>query len=131
MTEADPVGVGFPMLDITEQPGNVLELRMSGTLRGRDYDALTPRVEDAISHHDHVNVVCAFDDVHRVTPSAAWQDTKMVKHLGHFGRVAIVGDKRRARAIAWASKLVAKRARHFPSARRTEALLWARDPPSR
>lgn len=118
------------MMEVVPQPGNVLEVRLQGVVHGRDYAALRRQMDALVGRAHHANLVVELDGVKAVTPGAAWQDVRMARQVRHLDRVALVG-RGWWRAAAWALKPFVGHARHFPSAKRTEALLWARDPPPR
>jgi len=72
-----------------------VELDVSGKLTRRDYDALLPRIEQAIDEHDgKLRMLIELHDFHGWTPTAFVDDLRFdVRHHDDFDRIAIVGEK--------------------------------------
>lgn len=108
--------------------GNVLGLRINGTLTGDDYAGVVPTIERLIGEHDKVRMLVRFDQLTGVEPEAVWEDFKLGRHIRDFGRMAIVADREWIRRFAGMMSAVAPMpVRHFPLADEDAAWRWLRE----
>jgi len=77
-------------------PKNVVAIEAISTIDDDDYkNVLIPNVETAMKENDKVNILYhAGKQFTGFTMSAMWDDFLLgAKHIGHWGKVAIVTDK--------------------------------------
>ncbi|WP_323781286.1 STAS/SEC14 domain-containing protein [Leisingera sp.] len=120
------------MIDIdTQMDGSLIEIRMSGRIRGEDYEAtVVPAVEAALKEHDRIRVLAVVDEgFEGFDLSAAWADTKL--GLGHwrgFDRCAVAADQSWVKtAIRVAAPLLPCPVQVFASDEADEARRWLRE----
>ncbi|WP_137702312.1 SpoIIAA family protein [Marimonas lutisalis] len=113
-----------------ESHGNVVGLRVSGTLHEKDYAEFLPKLEDLFRKHGKLRVMfLAGPDFHGWDLSAAWQDTSLgFKHASDFEKLALVGAPD---WVVWCVRLSAflfkGEVRVFPASEFSEAWRWLND----
>jgi hypothetical protein len=91
------------MLQITENHGRLLALRVSGKLERLDYDRIVPVVEAAIAAHAPIRVLIEMDDFRGFSAAALLEELKFdVRNRKHFERIAVLGGGVLAR---WLTKV--------------------------
>jgi hypothetical protein len=83
------------MIEVTERPGGVLEVDLTGTITGNDYDTvLTPAIDAALTKHQKVRMLAVFGrDFKGYSLEAAWDDAKLgLRYWSGFERAAVVSD---------------------------------------
>ena len=82
------------MFEILEKSsGNVIGMKVCGTLVHEDYAQFVPKLEELIKEHGSIRCYCELTDFHGLTPHALWDELKFdVKHCKDIERCAIVGD---------------------------------------
>jgi hypothetical protein len=92
------------MLEImTDMPDNVLAVRASGQISGKDYDdILIPAVESSLKRHKKIRVLYQLSpDFSGFTTEAMFDDAKFgMRYLTAFEKIAVVND------VDWISKTV-------------------------
>jgi hypothetical protein len=92
------------MLEImTDMPDNVLAVRASGQISGKDYDdILIPAVESSLKRHKTIRVLYQLSpDFSGFTAEAMFDDAKFgMRYLTAFEKIAVVND------VDWISKTV-------------------------
>jgi hypothetical protein len=65
-----------------------------GKLVEEDYlQVIIPAINKAIAEHGKINVLLKLEDFEGWTPKAAKEDFKLITKMGHFEKMAIVGEK--------------------------------------
>jgi SpoIIAA-like len=78
----------------TISSGNVVGVKVDGTLTHADYQRLIAMCEEVIREHGKVSMYCEFEDCQRWEIGAVWdQLTFANKHHGEVGRCAVIGKK--------------------------------------
>jgi len=92
------------MLEIMQDmPDNVVAIRASGKVSGKDYDdILIPAVEGGIKRHEKIRVLYHLgNDFSGFTAGAMFDDAALgIRHLTEFEKIAVVTD------AAWISRAV-------------------------
>jgi len=108
--------------------GNVVGIRVDGTVTGDDYAGLAPTIEKLITEHGKVRVLVRVDRLTGMEPGAIWEDFKMARHIRDFSGMAVVTD------IDWVRRFVGLESavfpmamRHFPLADEDAAWHWLCD----
>jgi hypothetical protein len=123
--------MGYLMLErIHDLPDSVVGIRASGEVTGDDYrNVLIPAVESALKDGHKVRLLYVLtEDVKGLglTPSAAWQDTKV--GLGHYRsweKVAVVSPKDWLRhSVDIFGYLIPGQVKAFTPAEEAEARSW-------
>ena len=82
-------------IDMPRKDKPYAELHVDGKLRAEDYDAMIPKLEQAIAEQGKLRCLVALDDFAGFTPSALADELKFdVRHHDDFERCAIVGDSK-------------------------------------
>ena len=115
------------MIEIHPQP-DMIEIRVSGTLTGDDYDVLVPQLESLAEERGPLRLYIQLEDFRGWKPDALWQDVKFdVTHQDDMERVAVVGEKK---LEDWGIKLskpfFKADMRFFPREEADEAREWLR-----
>ncbi|MBY6065885.1 STAS/SEC14 domain-containing protein [Leisingera aquaemixtae] len=80
----------------TQMGGSLIEVRLTGKIRGEDYEKLlVPAVEAALKEHDRIRVLAILDQgFGGYDLSAVWADTKLgLGHWSGFDRCAVAADQ--------------------------------------
>jgi hypothetical protein len=113
--------------ELSDLPAGVIGFEITGTVRAEDYrDVVLPALERAFASGE-IRSVIVIPDFHGMSGGALWQDLKMgMEHLRAWKRIALVTD------IDWMDHITTLfgwmtpgEVRHFPLARRDEAIAWA------
>ena len=76
-----------------DDSGKTVYVTAAGELSAKDYEQLTPELENLIDEHGKLNLLFDMSSVEDIDPGAAWRDLKFdTQHLTDFAKVAIVGD---------------------------------------
>lgn len=107
----------------------VVGMRCTGKLHDEDYKAIEPRLEETIREQGSVRLLTQLDDFHGWDLHAAWDDFKLsVKHMNHFERVAIIGDKDWERWMArFGDWFLTGRVKYFDASEVDRAWYWLED----
>lgn len=110
---------------ITEKE-NLVAFRMTGALTKKDYNFIIPVLEDRIKRFGKIDLFWEMVNSHGWDLEALWEDLKFdIKHLNHFRKVAIVGDKKWEE---WMARLISPftsaEVKYFYEPRREEAMDW-------
>ena len=110
--------------------GNVLGVRVSGTVTGDDYERFRPVIDERVRQHGKVRLLIwmdAFDGWGDL--DAAWEDLKLdAAHPVDVERLALVGDGEWHAVTAWLDRLfVPDEVRSFSEALLGEAWDWVRE----
>lgn len=107
--------------------GDVITLRVSGTLTRADYDVALPEIENAmVLAKGPLKMVIRLEDFHGWEIDALWDDLIFeMEHRGEFGAIAVVGDTKLEEWGIWLSSLFAKaEIRYFRFECEDKALSW-------
>jgi SpoIIAA-like len=119
------------MLEVMERggSGNVVGLRVTGTVQREDFRVLTPHVDAAIARHGSVRLLCDLSGWAGIEPGALWEDLRFsLRHARDIDRMAVVTDRRWIeRWVAFAGRLVGTEVRCFEPADRDDAWAWVRE----
>lgn len=107
----------------------IVGLRCTGKLHDEDYKTIEPKLEEVIKEQGRIRILAQLDDFHGWDLHAAWDDLKFgVRHLDHFEKVAMVGDKKweewMARVTDW---FIDARVRYFDVSEIDRAWYWIED----
>lgn len=71
---------------------DLVALAVDGHLTAEDYErTVDPAIEAALAGHDEIDLLVRVDRLDGLSLGAAREDAALVKHLGRFRRVAVVG----------------------------------------
>jgi len=123
------------MLEITESPGHVVAMKISGELTGADVQRAYDALENALKSHDRVSFYAEVEQSFEMTLDALIKD--LMNGLGQLGtlnryyRAAVVTDKQWLATLARVEGLVFAwmQIRVFPTSERMAAFEWASEPP--
>lgn len=113
--------------ELKDLPPTVSGFEVTGTVRAEDYrDVVLPALERAAASGE-VRFVVVIPEFHGMSGGAVWQDLKVgIEHFRAWKRIALVTD------IEWMDRMTSLfgwmtpgDVRHFPLARRAEAIAWA------
>jgi stage II sporulation SpoAA-like protein len=113
--------------ELSGLPDGVTGFEATGKLRAEDYrDVVLPALERAAAGGE-VRFVVVIGEFQGMSGGALWQDLKVgTEHLRAWRRIAVVTD------IEWMDHMITLfgwmtpgEVRHFPLARRDDAIAWA------
>lgn len=85
------------MIEILPSPEYVAAFRISGTLRGEDYDELIPAIEAKLEYNEQIGVLADLTHFEHMTAKALQRDLSYaMSKLGEysrFRRAAVISDK--------------------------------------
>jgi hypothetical protein len=85
------------MLEFIKSPDDVLAVKLTGTITGKDLDAVTDRVEKILANHDKIHVYVETRGIEGLElaalPHHFNRTFPLFGKLGRFGRVAVVADQ--------------------------------------
>ncbi len=113
-------------VQINEEDGTVLAIRVSGKLHQADYEQFVPAFERFFEQHGKLRLLFDMSDFHGWDAGAAWEDTKFgLRHFADIERLAMVGETRWQHGMAIFCKPFTKAAvRYFDHADAAEARAW-------
>ena len=111
--------------------GNVVGLKYSGKITGKDYEAMTPQLAKLVEEQGTINVLMDLADVKDITPKAMFDDFAFMKDYGQkVAKVAMVSDSKWEEMAAEFSGAVAKllkaEIKYFPVSQIDDAWAWLR-----
>jgi hypothetical protein len=118
------------MLEFIASPDDVIALKISGSIKGNDLDAIMDRLDGLMGRHDKVHV---FVETHGIAglelsslPHYFSRAMPLFGKLGRFGRVAVVADQAwiRVGTRIESAMLPFISYRTFEPDERDEALTW-------
>ncbi|QDT15728.1 SpoIIAA family protein [Alienimonas californiensis] len=115
---------------VTEDPdGNVLEVRVSGTLSAEAYDRFVPQTEALIEKYGKVRMLVELRDFHGWDAGALWKDVKFdLKHFNDLERLAIVGDSKWEKGMsAFCKPFTTATVKYFDTSELAAAKAWIRE----
>ncbi len=86
-------GVLADVLSSERVASNIAEVHVQGPIDAKDYEAMLPTVKRMLRDYDQISLLMTVESLDGVTPKAMWEDMKMAKYVGRFGRMAVVTDK--------------------------------------
>jgi hypothetical protein len=106
--------------------GKYVNIKITGKLETEDYEQFVPALEEQIEQNGKIDLMVELLDFKGWTAGAAWEDTKFgLKHFTDFERVAIVGDKRWEKSMAFFCKaFTTAKVRYFDVSERDEGFAW-------
>ena len=123
------------MLEMIPSPDDVIALRVSNKITGRDLDAIMDRLDEMMAKHEKVHVFVethAIDGIEVTSlPSYMARALPLFSKLGRFGRVAVVADQAwiRAGTRLESAMLPNISYRTYMPDERDEALAWVTGSP--
>ena len=85
------------MLDSLDTPGSILGLTISGTIKGKDLDAIMDRLDAALEAHEIVHIFLETHQIEGIEISALphymTRAMPLFGKLRRFGRVAVVAHQ--------------------------------------
>ena len=85
------------MHEFIKSPGDVLAVKLSGTITGEDLDAIMDRTDEIMAAQDKIHVFCETHDIQGMQLSALPHHMSrafpLFGKLDRFGRVAVVADQ--------------------------------------
>lgn len=116
-------------VELREEEGRVLVVKLSGKLTAQDYEHFVPEVERLIRQHGKVRMVISMHDFHGWTLGALWEDVKFDwKHFTDIERLALVGERKwEAGMAAFCKPFTRAAVRYFDAANSDEAFAWVRE----
>jgi hypothetical protein len=103
-----------------------VEVKISGTLTVEDYEHFVPEMDQRIKDLGKIRLMVLFENFHGWTAGAMWEDTKFgLKHYSDIERLAIVGDKKWEKGMAYFCKPFTKaEVQYFDVSKIEEAKKW-------
>lgn len=116
------------MLKILENDKDLIAVKFSGKLEDQDYNVLIPLLENKIQVYGNINFYWELENFQGWDPKALWSDLKFnVKHVNHFKRVAVVGDKKWEKIMTeLLSPFTNAEVRFFDLTQKDLAWVWAK-----
>ena len=94
----------YRIVDVENEPENIVGLKVEGILTAEDYETLIPYFENLINQCGQASLLCDMSYFGGVEVQAFWKDfTFSIRHLPDFKRLAVVGDQR---WLEWETHLV-------------------------
>jgi hypothetical protein len=118
------------MFEFIKSPPDVLALKLSGSITGKDLDAIMDRVEDLFVKYDKINLYVETHGIKALEFSAMphhfTRAFPLFSKLGKFGRVAVVADQAWMRVLTRLESALLPNVsyRVFEPEERKEALDW-------
>lgn len=118
------------MLEFLDTPDSILALKMSGTIKGADLDAVMDRLDAAFERHEIVHVFVETQHIDGIEISALphymTRALPLLGKLKRFGRVAVVADQAWIRAATRIEGAVLPfiSYRTYEPEERAQALTW-------
>ena len=85
------------MLEFIKSPDDVLAVKLTDTITGKDLDAVTDRVEEILAKHDKIHVYVETRGIEGLElaalPHHFNRTFPLFSKLSRFGRVAVVADQ--------------------------------------
>jgi len=108
--------------------GKVLELHLTGTLAGEDYEKFVPEVERLVEQHGKIRMLVEMHDFHGWTAGALWEDTKFtVQYFSDIERLAVVGEAKWQEGVSlFAKPFTSAVVRYFDRTKVDKAREWLR-----
>lgn len=117
------------MYSIVPHPeSDLLDIRVTGKMSKADYQSLGPLLNERLTRKPPPPVLVVIDDFEGFDSFGALvEDVKLgVKHYGHMGRMALVGDRAWQKWMARiASPFAGAEIRYFDHAELEQAQVWA------
>ena len=112
-----------------EAAAKIVYIAVSGKLEKEDYELLVPEMERAIEQHGKIRLLFELLDFQGWSASAAWEDTKFgVKHFHDIERLAIVGDNKWEKGMAFIARpFTMAKVHYFDIAEWDEAERWLKE----
>ena len=123
------------MISFLDAPDHVIACRMTGEVKGDDYDTLASALDAALERHPRISLYVEVSDVLHMTGEAVLKDIgyglEQIRYLNRFYRAALVTDVEWLRTLAkWENRVVPfVHVRAFPLAEREAAQAWAAELP--
>lgn len=116
------------MHQIILEEGDLIEVRVSGTLTPDDYDKLIPAWERMIARQGRMRMLLVMEDFHGWDLGAAWDDLHFgVTHASKVERIAVVGEQAWQKWMIKLGKFFAPETlKYFDARERAEAERWVR-----
>lgn len=110
----------------TSLEDEILEIEVTGRLEKGDYERFVPLVEEHITAHGKIRILCIMRDFHGWDAGAMWEDLKFdLKHFSDIERLALVGDKKwQAGMAVFCRPFTTAKVRYFELDRLAEAKEW-------
>src|SRR3546814_1717798 len=131
---AEAVRIGrageMTMLDRSDSADDVIALKISDKISGRELDAIMDRLDAAMARHDKVHIFIETRSIYGIEiaglPSYAARTLPLFGKLDRFGRVAVVADHGLIRAAAQveSAMLHPLSYRVFKPEERDDAIAW-------
>lgn len=104
----------------------VLIIKLSGKLSKEDYHEFLPKIEAAIERQGKIRMLVEMHDFHGWEMGALWEDLKFdVKHFRDIERLALVGESKWEKGMAWFCKpFTSATVRYFDASEDSQARLW-------
>lgn len=114
------------MITIDHQDGGYLEITFGGQVTHEDYQAILPKMEQAIAEHGKLRVLCIGQTVEGATPRAMLDDLKWDwKHRKDIEKCAVVVDgKMMEMSVKLVSLIYKGEIKRFESGQVDEARAW-------
>jgi hypothetical protein len=123
------------MYEQLNAPENVVACRLSGLMTGEDIDEYQKLLHEKLDKHEHLGVCVDMTGLSDIDAEGFAKGTKadldFLAHLGRFGRLAFVSDKRWPHTVIalYSMLMPGVEARVFTTAERERALAWAGEEP--
>jgi len=108
--------------------GNIFAIRVSGKLSHDDYQQFIPKLEELIKPDEIISLLIELDDFHGASLAAIKDEFSIgIKHPDAFARVAIVGDKKWQKWMAFiSSPFIKSKTKYFNRSELQLAWDWLR-----
>lgn len=118
------------MISIEHHSDGHLELRVSGMLSRRDYDAAVPEIEHELQlQQGPLRILISLEDFRGWEVGALWDELRFdIRHRADLGRIAVVGE---SAVQEWGTRLARaffdNEVRYFERDRIDEARDWLQE----
>ena len=118
------------VVSIETKRGDLVAIRVTGTLGKQDYDQLIPVLETKIKQFGKIDLYWEMEALEGWNLSGLWEDLKFdMTHLNSFRKVALVGDKKWEE---WVARIIkpfsTAEIRYFDVRQKDKALEWLNQP---
>lgn len=113
-------------VQLNDEDGKMLVVRVSGTLHKADYEQFVPAFERYLQQHGRLRLLFDMTDFHGWDAGAAWEDAKFgVHHFADIDRLAMVGEARWQHGMAiFCKPFTTAEVRYFDHADAAAARAW-------
>lgn len=117
------------MIRLKQREGSVVELEATGEITHEDYEAILPKLDEAIEEQGELDCLIYLHHLKSIEFKAVMDDLKFdVRHATDFGRIALVTSKdwHRWATKFWAAFIPDVKLKCFDPSEMVDAREWVR-----